>query len=181
MRKYEYNGKIESMKTLPSEITIQEFRGITKNQDLSGTFMYYLNTFEELGLSQEFVDRMDDQTLYSLIRDFQEDFQVENNSYQKTIWVEGYEYQAYEDEFKLGARDLARIEEEMHKDPLGWITFALAIIFKRTDLTSTEHNAPAHIKHKEKLFGGLTMEVALPYIMYVSESYINNVKLIAGV
>lgn len=181
MRKYEYNGRIESMKTLPSEITVKEFRDITKNQDLQGTFMYYLNTFEALGLTTEFVDAMDDQTLYSLIKDFQEDFIVDNNDFKRVINIGGYEYVAFEEKFSLGARDLARIEEEMHKDPLGWITFALAVIFKRTDLSDKEHKAPAHIKHKEKLFQEVTMEIALPYIMYISESYINNVKLIAGV
>lgn len=181
MRKYEYNGEVEGMKTLPTEITIQEFLSITKNQDLEGTFMYYLNTFESLGLSSKFIDAIDDVTLYSLIADFQEDFRVDNAEYVKTITIDGYDYQAYEDEFRLGARDLARIEEEMHKDPLGWITYALAVIFKRTDLSSTEHTANAHIKHKEKLFKDVTMDIALPYIVYVSDSYIKNVKLVAGV
>ena len=32
MRKYEYKGKIESMKTLPTEITIGEFKDITKTK-----------------------------------------------------------------------------------------------------------------------------------------------------
>ena len=142
--------------------------------------MYYLDTFETLGLTTEFTDDIDDKTLYSLISDFQEDFQVDNTKYTKSITIDGYEYVAYDDEFKLGARDIAMIEEEMHKDPSGWITYALAIIFKRTDLSATEHRTSAHIKHKEKLFKNITMDVALPYIIYVSESYINNVKLIAG-
>lgn len=180
MRKYEYNGKIESLKTLPTEITVEEFKNITKNQDHVGNFMYYLNAFEILGLSSSFIDDIDDVTLYEIIADFQEDFKVDNTTFKKIIEVDGYEYAAYDENFSLGARDIALIEEEMHKDPVGWITYALAIIFKRTDLSPTEHKASAHIKHKKSLFKNVTLDIALPYIIYISNSYIDNVKLISG-
>lgn len=180
MKKYEYNGKIEVLKTLPSEITIEEFQKITINQSkYSGNFMYYLEAFEILGLSEDFVDAIDDKTLWLILKDFQIDFVVPSNEFRKEIEIDGYTYRAYEDEFKIGARDFARIEEQMHKDPNDWISYALAIIFKRVDLSTVEHKTDAHIKHKEKLFKQLTMDIALPYILYLSENYINNVKLIA--
>lgn len=180
MRKYEYNGKIEELKTLPSEITIEEFQKITINKDkYSGDFMYYLEVFEILGLSEDFVNDIDDKTLWIILRDFQKDFVLAPDEFRKEIEIDGYTYRAYEDEFKIGARDFARIEEQMHKQPNNWITYALAIIFKRVDLSAVEHKTDAHIKHKTKLFKGLTMDIALPYIFYLSENYINNVKLIS--
>lgn len=182
MRKYEYNGKIEELKTLPSEITIEEFQKIINNQNkYSGNFMYYLEAFEILGLSTEFVDVIDDKTLWIILKDFQDDFVMPSNEFRKEFEIDGYTYRAYEDEFKIGARDFAKIEEQMHKYPNDWITYALAIIFKRVDLSTVEHTTEAHINHKVKLFKKLTMDIALPYIFYLSENYINNIKLIAGI
>lgn len=179
MRKYEYNGKIEELKTLPKEITIEEFQKITINQNkYSGDFMYYLETFEILGLSTDFVDDIDDKTLWIILKDFQNDFVIPSNEFIKEFELDGYTYVSYEDEFKIGARDFAKIEEKMHKDPNDWITYALSIIFKRKDLSTIEHKTDAHIKHKEKLFKKVTMDIALPYIFYLSENYINNIKLI---
>jgi hypothetical protein len=111
MLKYNYNDKVEQMKSLPSEITVKEFQEVAKAQEnFLGNFMYYLNTFEILGLSEEFIDKIDDKTLYQLIRDFQNDFIIDKTEYVKEITVEGYTYRAFENEFVLGARDLADIE-----------------------------------------------------------------------
>lgn len=178
MKKYEYNGKIEELKTLPNEITIEEFQKITNNQNkYSGDFMYYLDVFEILGLSEDFVNDIDDKTLWIILKDFQTDFVMPSNEFKKEFELDGYTYRAYEDEFKIGARDFAKIEEQMHKKPNDWITYALSIIFKRVDLSTVEHNTDAHISHKYKLFKKLTMDIALPYIFYLSENYINNIKL----
>ena len=43
----------------------------------------------------------------------------------------------------------------------------LAILFKRTDLTRTEHYAPAHLKLKVNLFKKQYAEIAFPYILYI--------------
>lgn len=181
MRKYEIEGRIESLKTLPTEVTIKEFELITKAQEENvGSFMQYLDSFEILGLSSEFIDIIDDKTLYMLIKDFQDDFIINNKDYKRTIEIDGYTYSAFQEggEFKLGARDLANIEQKLAKDQTNWISYAMAIIFKRDDLSSVEHKASAHIKHKEKLFQGVSMDVAMPYIMYISESYINSIKVL---
>lgn len=179
MKKYKYDGITEEMKTLPNEINVKEFQEIVKLQnDFNGDFNYYLDTFGVLGLSETFLDAIDDKTLYMLIGDFQEDFNLKKNVFTKSIEIDGYKYTAYEDTFKLGARDLANIENEMIKDPNGWITYALAIIFKREDLTPVEHKANAHIKLKEKLFKSVTMDIALPYIFYIAESYVSNIKIL---
>lgn len=177
MRKYDYKGNVEQLLTLPEEITVRDFETISKlQQESPGDYTYYLSVFEILGLSEDLIDAMDANTMFSIIRDFQKDFQTPVE-YIKEIEFEGYTYSAYDEEFSLGARDFASIEERMAADPFGWITYALAIIFKRTDLSSTEHKANAHRKHKEKLFKDVTMDVALPYIFYVSENYIQNIKL----
>jgi hypothetical protein len=43
----------------------------------------------------------------------------------------------------------------------------LAILFKRTDLTRTEHYAPAHLKLKVNIMKKQSAEIAFPYIMEI--------------
>ena len=180
MLKYYYEVTTEDMKSLPSEITVKEFEKIVKAQGkYNGVFMYYLDTFEVLGLSSDFVDIIDEDTLYQLIKDFNKDFTLSKEDKVKTIEIGGYSYTAFGGRDSISGRDLANIEDKLTKSPDKWIAYALAIIFKRDDLSSTEHKADAHIKHKEKLFADITMDIALPYIMTVSDNYIKNIKILA--
>ena len=75
----------------------------------------------------------------------------------------------------------AILENEMKKDNYSWITFALAVVFKRTDLSLAEHRDNAHIKHKSTLLNDITMDIALPYIVSISGEYLDNIKLLATI
>jgi hypothetical protein len=45
----------------------------------------------------------------------------------------------------------------------------MAIMFKRSDLSNTEHFADAHLKHKAKIFRTQKAELCVPYIVFVTE------------
>jgi len=49
------------------------------------------------------------------------------------------------------------------------MAYMLAVIFKREDLTKTEHYDNAHLKLKEKLFSKLPAAVAVPYVTYIGK------------
>ena len=42
-------------------------------------------------------------------------------------------------------------------------------MFKREDLTNTEHYAEAHLKHKAKLFKELKANIAIPYLTFIAQ------------
>ena len=43
----------------------------------------------------------------------------------------------------------------------------MAILFKRTDLSTTEHYADAHIKYKAKLFKKQPAHLVVPFATYI--------------
>lgn len=185
MIEYSYNGTTEYLKNELSEITLKEFITIVEKQkDNEGDVEYYLTTFELLGLSKELCDAIDTTNLFKLINDFKESL-ICNGTFIKEVEIEGYKYTAntsfINDEFVVNGRDFAKIESKMKVDEFGWIGYALARLFKREDLTDVEHKDETHIKNKKKLFlEHVTMDVALPYILGVTNDYINNIKLLAS-
>ena len=88
----------------------------------------------------------------------------------KRFEADGYTYEAYDDNFKLTAKDTKHIEKILNSRHKGFISEALAVIFKRTDLSKTEHYTDAHIKHKAKIIRELTAEVAVPYLVVIAET-----------
>jgi hypothetical protein len=171
----------EKMLSLPKEINLHLFKKINKintNPNFENIDKY-LATFEILGLTSEYIDKMDSKALFTTIKDFQEDFITTGMT--NIIEIDGYTYKAYDDEFMIGARDFAKIENKMINNEEDWFIYALAIIFKRTDLSLKEHTDKAHIDHKKKLFEEkMTMDIALPYILFISKEYIDNITILAA-
>jgi hypothetical protein len=46
----------------------------------------------------------------------------------------------------------------------------MALMFKRTDLSNTEHYDSAHLKHKSKLFKTQPADISIPYLNYVTDT-----------
>jgi hypothetical protein len=46
----------------------------------------------------------------------------------------------------------------------------MALLFKRSDLSKTEHYDNAHLKHKSKLFRLQAAEIAIPYLNFVTQT-----------
>ena len=78
--------------------------------------------------------------------------------------IDKYTYQANE---TIGVKDLGLIEKIYRGQDDNFCAQTLAILFKRTDLTRTEHYAPAHLKVKVALMKKQNAEVAFPYIMEI--------------
>jgi hypothetical protein len=80
--------------------------------------------------------------------------------------LEGYKYVG---EFKLSVRDTKLIEKCVILKAPGYIAEITAIMFKREDLSNTEHYAEAHLKHKAKLFKELKANIAIPYLHFIAQ------------
>jgi hypothetical protein len=51
----------------------------------------------------------------------------------------------------------------------GYLSEMLAVLFKRDDLSKTEHYTDAHIKHKAKLIQELKAELVVPYLVEIGK------------
>jgi hypothetical protein len=52
----------------------------------------------------------------------------------------------------------------------------MALMFKRTDLSNTEHYDAAHLKHKAKLFSKLKADISIPYLTFVTYKITNHAE-----
>ncbi len=80
--------------------------------------------------------------------------------------IDGYIYKA---QLKLTVRDTKLIEKITLKKEKGYISEMLAVMFKREDLTPTEHYTDAHIKQKAKLIRKLNAAISIPYVMFIAQ------------
>jgi len=147
-----------------NELTVQQFEDITNihaKQDLDA-IEKHLAVFELLGIKEEDFEDTSIEDFKSYVRDF-------NNikgakKIVNSIELDGYKYTAFDTDFKLSVRDTKHIEKAMASRHKGYISEILAILFKREDLTKTEHYAEAHIKHKAKLIREQKAALAVPYL-----------------
>jgi hypothetical protein len=158
------------------EITIQQFEGITDihaNEKLD-IIEKHLEVFKFMGVPDEIED-ID----FDLFKEYIIKFntaKVPNSVLLKRFEVDGYTYQAYEEDFKLTAKDTKFIEKILANKHKGYISEVLAVLFKRTDLSKVEHYTDAHIKQKAKLIRELKAEVAVPYLVSVASQINNHVE-----
>jgi hypothetical protein len=158
-----------------SELTIQQFEDIsTIHADHSlDEIDKHLKVFELFGLKEE--DFSD-----TSIEDFTE-YVKQFNTVQKykkmvkSVKIDGYKYIAYEKEFKLSVRDTKHIEIILKNRHRGYLSEILAVLFKREDLTKTEHYTDAHIKHKAKLIRELKAAILVPYIANISDKVMKQI------
>jgi hypothetical protein len=81
-----------------------------------------------------------------------------------------------EAEMKLSVKDSRIVEKIIKKDNKEFISDIMALMFKRTDLSNTEHYDPAHLKHKAKLFSKLKADIAIPYLTFVTFKITNHAE-----
>lgn len=151
------------------ELTIEQFEKVSElnnNQELDNIDRY-IKIFEYFGVKESEWD--ENEVELSDFIDKVKEFNS-NNYEQKqpveSIELEGYTYEA---KMKLSVKDTKMIEKIVNRKSHNWISDLMALMFKRTDLTPTEHYAEAHLKHKAKLFKQLKAEIAVPYLVFVTE------------
>ena len=152
-----------------NELTIQQFEDITEihaNPKLDHVEKH-LEVFKYMGVPE--AEDMEFEDFKEAIRLFNT-AKAPEGILLKRFESDGYTYQAYENEFKLTAKDTKHIEKILAHKHKGFISEALAVVFKRTDLSKTEHYTDAHIKLKAKIIRELPAEVAVPYLVAIADT-----------
>ena len=155
-------------KEIPSkmdELTLEQFQKISAihNNEEYDALEKHCKVFEYLGITEDEMD-VDFDLFLANVKEFN------NNNYTKKdpveeIELEGYTYKA---EMKLSVKDSRIVEKIIKKDNKEYISDIMALMFKRTDLSNTEHYDPAHLKHKAKLFSKLKADISIPYLTFVT-------------
>ena len=147
---------------LPSELTVEQFdkiNAITKNNLLDNIEkemekLIYLGVPSEVFEDMSFDEFKDVVLLWNDIPPVSKErvFKVE---------IDGHEYVAPEN---VPVKDIGLIEKAWKTNTDSFSAETLAILFKRSDLSRVEHYAPAHIKHKTKIFKQQKAELAMPHV-----------------
>jgi len=163
-------------KEIPSkmdELTLEQFQKISAihNNEEYDTLEKHCKVFEYLGITEDDMD-VDFDLFLANVKEFN------NNNYDKKdpveeIEIEGYTYKA---EMKLSVKDSRIVEKIVKKDNKEYISDIMALMFKRTDLSNTEHYDPAHLKHKAKLFSKLKADISIPYLTFVTYKITNHAE-----
>ena len=147
------------------ELTIEQFEKISQilnNQEFDN-IEKYVEMFKFLGIDEKLWDDYPFSEFIKLVQEFNLDSYTPQEAV-GTIELEGYTYTA---ELRLSVKETKLIEKIVNTKPNHYISDIMAIMFKRTDLSNTEHFADAHLKQKAKLFRTLKAEVCVPYIVFV--------------
>lgn len=146
------------------ELTIEQLdklNDITRREDLDN-IEKYIEKFTYLGVPEEEFDDMDFSDFKEYIKEFESSTVPTEKVFE--IEIEGYKYTAPE---VIGVKDLGLIEKVWKSNIDSFSSGMMAVLFKREDLTKTEHYTPAHLKHKAKLFKEQKAHLAMPYIVDV--------------
>ena len=163
-------------KEIPSkmdELTLEQFQKISAihNNEEFDALEKHCKVFEYLGITEDEMD-VDFDLFLANVKEFN------NNNYDKKdpveeIEIDGYIYRA---EMKLSVKDSRIVEKIVKKDNKEYISDIMALMFKRTDLSNSEHYDPAHLKHKAKLFSKLKADISIPYLTFVTNKITNHAE-----
>jgi hypothetical protein len=164
------NVKEYPLRNSLNEFTIQEFEKVTAilNREDLESVEKYMEALLYLGLPEEILDELSDDEFFKIIAAFT--FTEETAELRPRVEIGSHTYVAYEGEsFTLKVKDLSLIEKAVMKRPEAYLSRAMAIIFKREDLTRTEHYAEAHLEEKTKLFQKENATLAYPYLIHITQ------------
>lgn len=165
------------VKNTVEELTVKEFEEVAAIQnDQSLDYVEkQIKVFTTLGVPEDELDAMGIVEFKGHVKAFN-DVEPKEYPFVPELEIEGFVYKAFDEEFKLSVRDLKHIESKVKKSPSKYMAFMLSVIFKRTDLTKTEHYDNAHLKEKERLFSKLPAAVAVPYVQHIGRELANAMK-----
>jgi hypothetical protein len=146
-----------------NELSVEQFDELNKieNNPELDTIEKWIEKFIYLGVTEKAFDNMQLDEFANYIKEFNKS-EVPNTSKVTELVIDKYTYQANEE---IGVKDLGMIEKIYRSQDQNFTAQTLAILFKRTDLSRTEHYAPAHLKLKVSLMKKQNAEVAFPYIL----------------
>jgi len=155
------------------ELTLEQFEKISAihNNEEYDTLEKHCKVFEYLGITEDEMD-VDFDVFLANVKEFNQNSYTKKDPIEE-IEIEGYIYKA---EMKLSVKDSRIVEKIVKKDNKYYVSDIMALMFKRTDLSNTEHYDPAHLKHKAKLFSKLKADIAIPYLTFVTEKITNHAQ-----
>jgi len=146
-----------------NELTVEQFDYLNKienNQELD-TIEKWIEKFIYLGVPYKAFDNMELEEFADYIKVFNKS-DIPSTEKVTELVIDKYTYQSSEN---IGVKDLGMIEKIYRSQDDNFTAQTLSILFKRTDLSRTEHYAPAHLKLKTNLFKKQIAEIAFPYIL----------------
>lgn len=158
----------------PHEMTVEQFdkiNFITQDANLD-EIEKWVEKFKYLGVKEDAFDEMDLETFYESVSKWNSQAPHPTNKV-LSVEIDGYTYEAKE---KIGVKDLGMIEKVWKSGSDNFGSETLAILFKRSDLTKTEHYHAPHIKHKAALFKKQTSDLLIPYIIDVLKELTQTVQ-----
>jgi hypothetical protein len=163
-------------KEIPSkmeELTLEQFQKISAihNSDEYDTLEKHCKVFEYLGVTEEEMD-VDFELFLENVKLFNKDNYTKADPIEE-IEIDGYTYKA---EMKLSVKDSRIVEKIIKKENKEYISDIMALMFKRTDLSNSEHYDPAHLKQKAKLFSKLKADISIPYLTFVTYKITNHAE-----
>lgn len=176
-------GEKYTIKNKLSELTINEYEDIQSliNLDDSEYFEKYIEVIIYLGVPREVANDMNVDNLLDFIKVLEN---TKIKGFKKTIELGGHKFSAIDSREKyptITPRAIKLIEKAMKTNQYKNVAEILSILFKRVDIDDVEHYSPEHLKYKANLFRfHLTSDIALPYVVYVSQKILSNIKSIAS-
>jgi hypothetical protein len=155
-----------------NEITVEEFEKISAihNDKELDNIEKQIKVFEVVGIDEEEWD--DFNYFVEKTKEFNTDNYEAKDAIEE-IDIDGFTYKA---EMKLSVKDTKLIEKMIVKENKHSVSDIMSLMFKRTDLSNTEHYDSAHLKHKSKLFRTQAAEIAIPYLNYVTTTISNHAQ-----
>lgn len=150
-----------------TELTIEQFEKISQilNNKEFDNIEKYVEMFKYLGIEESLWDDYEFNDFKELVQKFNHESYTPEDAV-TSIVIDGYTYVA---ELRLSVKETKLIEKIVNHKPNHYISDILAIMFKRTDLTNTEHFTDAHLKLKAKMFRAHKADICIPYIVFVTE------------
>ena len=158
------------------ELTIEQFdkiNTISADPNLE-EIEKWVEKFVYLGADRDAFDDMQLTEFNELIQEWNSQPQNPTEKV-KSIEIDGYTYEASD---SIGVKDLGMIEKIWKAGTGMGTSETMAILFKRTDLSKTEHYASGHLKHKSKMFKSQNASLVVPYITEILEKLMEVTKKI---
>ena len=156
------------------ELTIEQFdklNNIENSQDLD-SIEKWVYKFVYLGVPEDVFDDMEVAKLLDYAKEYNVEVEVPKEKV-SSIVIDGYTYEAKE---SIGVKDMSLIEKSWKRNIGNFASDAMAVLFKRSDLSRTEHYTNAHLKQKAKLFRSQKALLAVPYVTNIIQTLTNTVE-----
>ncbi len=168
-----------SIKNLLSEYTLKEFQDISdimNNAELE-YIEKYIDILTYLGITDDVLDELTDDDLFDAIKELTRENDLDL-ALTKELEINGKTYVAYEDSFKLKAKDLALIEKWAKVGGSSYITKSIAVIFKEKGVS--DHYNPQYLESKFKQFENVKMNLVYGYIGHIIEKIVKKIEILYG-